>query len=256
MAITNLVLHVADVARSVDFYTGLLGATVTGERTSQRAVLDLVTATIEVRLLAGGAPCPWQEDDRFLGFRHLGFKVDAVDPLVARLRAAGVRFRIEPVDAVGEVRIAFFYDHDGTVLEIVEGHLMYHDVVDADAVAAERALPVPARPRFDHVGVTIRDLGATVETYRPLGFRHSGTLHFGGDPRGFRIDYLKGGDTVIEAFTFDVEVWPAPPRTDTYGFVAAQMDGDSGVLAGADVGIVGGRRVLAASDDFPVMVGR
>jgi len=256
MAIANLVLNVADVARSVDFYAGMLGAVVTGEPTSERAVLDLVTATLELRLLADGAACPWQEDDRFLGFRHLGFKVEAVDPIVARLRAAGVRLRLEPVDAVGDVRIAFFSDPDGTVLEVVEGNLRYHDVVDAAAVAAERALPVPTRPRFDHVGVTSRDLTTTVATYRPLGFRHTGTLHFQDDPRGFRIDYLAGGGTVIEVFTFGVEVWPAPPRTDAYGFVAAQLDGDPGAVAGAEVGSVDGRRVLVAVDDLPVMVGR
>src|SRR5450756_60886 len=146
MAIHNVLINVSDVARSADFYTRLLGGKPVGEATTDGAVLDFVTATIELRRVDGAVPSTWHEDDQYLGFRHVGFKVAQVDPLAAELRAAGVPFRLEPVDAVGEVRIAFFFDPDGTVLEIVEGQLQYHDIVDRDGVAVAPAL----RPRGGH----------------------------------------------------------------------------------------------------------
>src|SRR5664280_1690672 len=191
MGIHNVLINVSDVARSADFYMRLLGGKPVGAATTEGAVLDFVTATIELRRVEGAVPSTWHEDDQYLGFRHVGFKVAQVDSLAAELRAAGVSFRLEPVDAAGEVRIAFFFDPDGTILEIVEGQLQYHDVADPAGVAAERALGTPARPRFDHVGVTIRDLATTEEFYRPFGFARIGTLLFEGDPRGFRADYLK-----------------------------------------------------------------
>jgi catechol 2,3-dioxygenase-like lactoylglutathione lyase family enzyme len=257
MGIHNVLINVSDVARSVVFYTRLLGGKLVGEPTTNGAVLDFVTATIELRRVEGAVPSTWHEDDLYLGFRHVGFKVAQVDSLAAELRAAGVSFHLEPVDAVGEVRIAFFFDPDGTVLEIVGGQLQYHDVLDREGVAAERATSTPSRPRFDHVGVTIRDLGGTIDAYRALGFRNIGTLFFQDDPRGFRIDYLKSGASVIEVFSFDVEVYPVQPAVDALGFLAAELEGDpTSVPQLSIVGTVDGRTVYADANNFTVMVGR
>jgi catechol 2,3-dioxygenase-like lactoylglutathione lyase family enzyme len=256
MAIDNVIVHVADVGRSVDFYSGLLGGVPQGGPTEHAAVLDFLTATIELRRLDGGVPSPWQEDDEVTGFRHIGFKVAAVDPLVARLKAAGVPFRLEPVDAAGDVRIAFFVDPDGTVLEVVEGDLQYHEVFDADGVAAERALGVPARPRFDHVASTVHDVVATAAAYAPLGFSRTGALLFDGDPRGFRIDYLKAGDSVIEVFTFAEPVRPGTVRTDSYGFVAVELSGGGSVAGATSLGEAGGRRVVVDADRLALATAR
>lgn len=255
MAIRHVLINVTDVARSVDFYTHLLGGEPVGEATADLALIDFLTATIELRRVDGAVGSTWREDDRHLGFRHVGFKVGQVDPLAAELKAAGVPFRLDPVDAVGEVRIAFFQDPDGTVLEIVEGQIQYHDVVDPDGVAAECAMARPSRPRFDHVGVTVRDPGACAERYRPLGFTDIGRLVFADDPRGFRIDYLKGGDTVIEVFSFDVEVLPGEPVLDAPGFLAVELEGAPDPAAWPPptvLGVVGTRSVHADPDRFTV----
>ena len=257
MAIRSALVNVTEIARSVEFYSRFLGGELVGEATDDRAVLDLVTATIELTRVDDAVPPTWQDDDQNLGFRHIGFKVAEVDPLVAELKAAAVPFRLDPLDAVGGVRIAFFFDPDGTILEIVEGQLQYHDVADPAGVAAERALGTPARPRFDHVGVTIRDLATTEEFYRPFGFARIGTLLFEGDPRGFRADYLKGGDSVLEVFTFDVEVFASPTRTDALGFVAAELSsGTARLMELSAVGTVGERTVFADADTFTFTVGR
>lgn len=256
MAVQNVLVNVSDVARSVEFYSRFLGAELVGAASDDRAVLDLVTATIELIRADGATPPLWQEDDLNLGFRHIGFKVAAVDPVVAELKAAGVRFRLDPIDATGGVRIAFFFDPDGTVLEIVEGQLQYSEVVDAAGVAAERALGTPSRPRFDHLALTIGDLVATADFYRPLGFSRIGTLLFD-DPRGFRADYLKGGDSVLEAFSFEVDVLANPPRPDALGFVAAELSSGSAAPAGLSaVGTADGRTIYSDGNDFTFTVGR
>jgi catechol 2,3-dioxygenase-like lactoylglutathione lyase family enzyme len=184
MPIQNEIINSTDVSRSVDLYTRFLNAQPVGEATAEGAVLDLVTATIELRALPAG-DSSWIPDDLQRGFRHVGFKVDRVDPRAEVLQGAGVPFHLDPLDAEGGVRICFFYDPDGTLLELVEGDLRYAQVLDADGVAAERALGVPDRPRFDHVAVTAADRAVTDAFYAPLGFSFIGTIEQPHDPRGF-----------------------------------------------------------------------
>jgi len=219
-----VVINVTDVARSVDFYTRSLDAEVVGQTSADRAVLDLVTATLELRRVGAGEST-WVPDDLQLGFRHVGFKVDRVDPRAAALKEAGVPFHLDPLDAEGGVRICFFYDPDGTLLELVEGDLQYASVLDEAGVAAERALGVPDRPRFDHVAVTVHDRAATDAFYSPMGFSFIGTIEQPHDPRGFSIGYLKGGDTVLEIFTYQAELTEREPQLDAPGFSYAEIAG-------------------------------
>jgi catechol 2,3-dioxygenase-like lactoylglutathione lyase family enzyme len=218
MPISKILINVHDVQRSVDFYVSQLDAEVIGEVTENSALLDLVTATVRLERVIEPEASTWIPDDQQKGFRHVGFKVAAVDPLVARLDAAGVEFHLRPIDAEGDVRIAFFFDPDGTLLELVEGDLNYHDVISEDGVARERGLGVPTRPRFDHIGVTAASLPAIRDRYLPFGFELIGTIHQVNDPRGFEINYLKGGDTVLEVFTFDAATTYRSPQLEARGF--------------------------------------
>ena len=197
MAIESILINVTDISRSVDFYRRFLRAEVVGDPTPDNAVLDVVTATIDLRRIDGAQASTWDADDLQKGFRHVGFKVARVDPLADDLKAAGVPFHLDPLNAEGEVRITFFFDPDGTLLELVEGDLQYATIADERGVAAERALGVHERQRFDHVSVTVDDFAATQGFYGPFGFEHIGTINQPNDPLGFRIDYLKGGDTVL-----------------------------------------------------------
>ena len=250
MPVENILLNVADIERSVEFYTAHLHAKPT-EVTADRAVLDVVTATLELVRVGPGAPAStWVPDDLQRGFRHVGFKVDAVDPYAERLRAAGVPFHLDPLEAEGGVRITFFRDPDGTLLELVERDLQYTRVLDEPGVAAERALGVPDRPRFDHVAVTVADLGATVERYRPLGFGLIGMIEQPHDPRGFDIHYLRSGDTVLEIFTYGAPTEGREPQLDAPGYVAAVLAGAGAGGPFAPVGSWGGYDVLADGDGF------
>jgi catechol 2,3-dioxygenase-like lactoylglutathione lyase family enzyme len=247
MSIRNVVLNVADVTRAVDFYTRFLTAKTVGQPTPNRALLDLVTATLELRQLSSDAtPSAWIPDDLQKGFRHIGFKVDAVDPRAAELKAAGVRFHLDPLNAEGAVRICFFFDPDGTLLEFVEGDLQYASVVDPDGVARERALGVPDRPRFDHVALTVADRAATEAFYRSrFEFRFLGTIEQPHDPRGFSIGYLKSGDTVLEIFTYEAAKQDEAPQLDAPGFAYVELSGEN---------LPELHRRLSASDGTPVYV--
>ena len=227
MPIKNVVVNCTDVQRSVEYYTKFLELRVVGEPTPERAVLDAVTATVELRAVGNGRDrSTWSPDDLQKGFRHIGFKVDRLDERAGVLKAAGVEFKLDPLDAEGEVRICFFYDPDGTLLEMIQGDLQYAAVLDADGVARERALGVPQRPRFDHVAVTIEDRAATSEYYAEhYGFSFIGTIEQPHDKRGFSIGYLKGGDTVLEVFTYEVDKTSREPQLDVAGFSHAELEG-------------------------------
>ena len=249
MPIQNVIINSTDVARSVDFYTTFLDAELVGEATPERAVLDLVTATLELRAVPA-ADSTWISDDLQRGFRHVGFKVDRVDPRADVLKRADVPFHLDPLNAEGGVRICFFYDPDGTLLELVEGDLQYAQVLDADGVAAERALGVPDRPRFDHVAVTVDDRAATDAFYAPLGFSFIGTIEQPHDPRGFSIGYLKSGATVLEVFTYETEKSSRAPQPDAPGFGWAEIAGAAPTAGVTPVENAAGAAVLADADGF------
>src|SRR5665647_1521645 len=117
MAIESILINVTDISRAVDFYTRFSRAEVVGDPTPDHAVLDVVTATIDLRRIDGAQASTWDADDLQKGFRHVGFKVAKVDPLADDLKAAGVPFHLLPLNAEGGVRITFFFDPDGTLLE-------------------------------------------------------------------------------------------------------------------------------------------
>lgn len=224
MSIESINVNVRDVSTSRAFYEKYLTARVL-EEDAEHALLDLVTATIRLQRIDGSSPSAWSSDDLHRGFRHIGFKVDDTDALFARVEADGVPVHLAPIDAEGGVRIAFFYDPDGTLLEFVQGDLQYHDVVDHALVEAEYALGVPDRPRFDHVAETVESFDATEGFYAPLGFGHHGTIEQASDPRGFRIRFLKDGDSVLEIFTYGVEKTPSRHVPGAPGFESIVLSG-------------------------------
>ena len=252
MPVTNVIINATDLSRSVDFWTTHLDARVV-EADETRVVLDVVTATVELRAGAVGTSS-WVADDQQRGFRHVGFKVERVDPRAEALKAAGVAFHLDPLDAEGGVRICFFYDPDGTLLELVEGDLQYAEVLEPGLVADERALGVPGRPRFDHVAVTVADRDATADRYRPLGFRLMGTVEQPHDPRGFHIGYLRSGPTVLEVFTYEAGTRGRTPQLDVPGFAWAVLEGPDVPAGATPLSTGSGESVLADPDDLTFAV--
>lgn len=222
MSISTLSVNVRDLAVSRAFYEKHLAAVVLEDEPTH-VLLDLVTATLRLQIADSSAESAWSSNDLHRGFRHIGFKVEDTDRLFAQVEADGIPVHLAPLNAEGGVRIAFFYDPDGTLLEFVQGDLQYHQVNDEELVQAEYALGVPERPRFDHVAETVESFEATEAFYAPLGFRHHGTIEQASDPRGFRIRFLKSGDSVLEIFTYDTDKTPTPRVPGAPGFDAVHL---------------------------------
>jgi catechol 2,3-dioxygenase-like lactoylglutathione lyase family enzyme len=261
--ITAVDLVVRDLDRSVAFYAGHMGlpdATVSAR--GRTAVLDAGPAVLRLREDRDAADSGWVPDDLQKGFRHIGFTVSDIDARAAALHEQGVPFRLEPKDAYGGVRIAFFFDPDGVLLEFVQGQLSYDRVRDQRLVDASRAVPPPATPTFDHVAVTVGDLETTVRTYADgLGFGVAGQLIRDDDPRGFVITYLHAGRTVLEVFTYAEPKQDSPWRAEPVaaGFRDVVFAGDAEDIvrrldqAGASRLAAGGALVLDP-DGLPLRV--
>jgi catechol 2,3-dioxygenase-like lactoylglutathione lyase family enzyme len=223
--ISYVEIGVTDMQRSVDFYRGLLGFGQLDDAPDEQTWLT--AGPVPVKLVYAGPAGNlrgWESDDLQRGLRHVGLKVGDVDLQAERLRDAGVRFTLEPLDAVGDVRIAFFTDPDGALLEILEGHLRYsatwsQPLADRERAAAERRRR-EAGPVFDHIAVTVEDLDQTLARYRDgLGYEVIGQLDHAQDQRGFLITYLQAGDAVLEVFSYRAPKSPSPwgPEPDRTG---------------------------------------
>ncbi|GAA1056888.1 hypothetical protein GCM10017608_10960 [Agromyces luteolus] len=253
MGIQSIVIRVADIDRSLDFYAGLLGGEPIGVADGERATLDFVTGTVELVRFENGTESVWVEDDLYRGFRHVGFVVADIGRYVEEVARRGIRVRFGPMDLGTGMHIFFVFDPDGTVVELVQGDVTYTEVFDVELVEAARALGAAERPRLDHIGHTVDSLEASVDYYAALGFGNAGKLVAPGDPRGMRMDYLRGGDTVIELFSWSVPTAANPPRPGSYGFAAAVVDGSP---TGERIGSLGdGRTVLADPDGLPLIAG-
>jgi Predicted ring-cleavage extradiol dioxygenase len=227
--IREVEIGVSDLDRSLAFYTDLLGLAPLpagdaddGHRSARMSAGTAVLRLIEIG--AEGRTDDWITDDLQKGFRHIGFKVSDTDAAAARLRDAGVQFHLEPLDAEGGVRIAFFRDPDGVMLELIQGDLQYHKVWSEEQAADERSQGVPESPRFDHIAVTVEDLDKSLEFYTgALDYEVVGQLFQTRDPRGFVITYLRSENTVFEVFSYDSPKQPSPwqPGDDLLGFRAA-----------------------------------
>jgi catechol 2,3-dioxygenase-like lactoylglutathione lyase family enzyme len=219
-ALEYVEIGVSDIGRCARWYEEMLGLRPGGDA---------------IRLVAAGdGPSGWIDDNRQRGVRHIDFKVADVDAHAERLRRAGVEFTIEPMDATGDVRISFFFDPDGTLLELVGGAVQYHRTWSPQLAAADAAgLPGPHDPpRFDHVAVTVGDLDAALGFYRDrLGFEVVGQLFFE-DEQEFVITYLQGGENVLELFSYGVPTLePWRMDGDRLGVRALGLAADPGVPA-------------------------
>lgn len=147
-AIDHVNLVVRDLARSVAFYTTVLGCRKTAdvhlkgawieEIVGLRGVEGLVAFVeppgggMRIELLQyvtpAGTALPENSRANTPGIRHLAFRVDDIGGMAARLRAAGVTLLSDPIKvpagvvsfAGGEKTLVYFLDPDGVLLELAQ----------------------------------------------------------------------------------------------------------------------------------------
>ena len=208
---TYVELGVSNLGRSLELYSDLLGfplrMSTVDSAGRPMAVLGSGPAVLHlVEVGPGGRPSVWDANDLQCGIRHFGMKVADVDAWAGRLKAAGLSFALDPFDAFGGVRIAFFFDPDGAYLELVQGYVRHNNLWSAELaqqeVDGDRGWD--GAPRFDHVAVTVPDLNEALELYTGrLGLGGVGQLVRPGEERGFLITNLRAGAATLEVFTFD-----------------------------------------------------
>lgn len=134
----HVAITVRDMDRALAFYRDLLGCEVLGQLVPEggrRKLVYLRAGNAYLELFAdrpGGDRAPHADASRSaaaggerwpgpppLGFQHVAFHASDVDEVAARLTRAGVRFTRGPLDAAGNVRLAFCTDPDGNLVEIV-----------------------------------------------------------------------------------------------------------------------------------------
>jgi lactoylglutathione lyase len=121
----HFMIHVADLARSVDFYTGALGMKVLrrGEFPQEgRSVAfvgygdEATHAVIEITAWRGKT-----EYQHGTAFGHLAIGVPEINEACATLRQAGAKITREPWRIPsGTAMIAFAEDPDGYAIELVQ----------------------------------------------------------------------------------------------------------------------------------------
>ncbi len=147
-AIDHINIVVTDLARSVKFYTEVLGFVKTKEAYLEGEWIERIVGLRGVRgrvayvVAPAGEPriellcyeSPPGEDPAVnrrantVGLRHIALRVDDMAATVARLRAAGAEVFGEPVRVpggvvqhdAGEKTLVYFLDPDGVILELAE----------------------------------------------------------------------------------------------------------------------------------------
>jgi len=147
-AIDHLNIVVADLARSVKFYTELLGFQLVREAQLEGEWIDRIVGLKGVRgrvayvVAPAGEPrlellcydSPAGEDlaanrlANTIGLRHFAMRVDDIAAMTTKLRAAGVKVFSDPVKVPqgvvqhdhGEKTLVYFLDPDGVILELAE----------------------------------------------------------------------------------------------------------------------------------------
>jgi catechol 2,3-dioxygenase-like lactoylglutathione lyase family enzyme len=148
-AIDHVNLVVADLARSVQFYTEVLGFVKTADVHMKGDWIETIIGLkgVEglvafVELPGGGGPriellqyvtpagvaLPENSRANTRGVRHIAFRVDDIAGMAARLRTAGVTLFSDPVKvpqgivkfAAGDKSLLYFLDPDGVILELAE----------------------------------------------------------------------------------------------------------------------------------------
>ena len=124
----NKIHHIAiicsDYEKSKDFYTQVLGFSITREtyreeRNSYKLDLSL-HANYSIELFSFPDPPPRVTGPEATGLRHLAFEVDDIESAIAALQEHNIQTERIRTDILTGKRFTFFSDPDGLPLELYE----------------------------------------------------------------------------------------------------------------------------------------
>ncbi len=129
----HVAIVVADLERSLAFYRGMLGFRLLGHldfpddaRGRTLTHLDTGRGLLELVSFAHDPAQPGETPgDTHTLLQHVALRVTDLDAIVQPLLAAGVPFTRMPVTTASGIRVAFFTDPDGTLIELIEGDIIY-----------------------------------------------------------------------------------------------------------------------------------
>jgi glyoxylase I family protein len=130
---SHICIGVSDMARSLPFYTAVLGMDVVFDVDLEGAGLDAVTGgsaqsgrmvggliggvMVELLYLGATPPVP---DGAHLGYTNISFRVTDLDATYEALQRDHPDARATPAVDIGGVRMLFIYDPDSTPIELLE----------------------------------------------------------------------------------------------------------------------------------------
>jgi glyoxylase I family protein len=115
----HVAIYTSNFARLREFYVETLGLPVVGGFPGHR-ILFIAAGSTTIELTEEATP---RNDPARGGWHHLAWEVENVDEAYAELSARGIPFHLAPEGFPPEsptMRIAFFTDPDGNVLELVQ----------------------------------------------------------------------------------------------------------------------------------------
>ena len=122
--IHHVAIIASDYERSRHFYHQVLGLPILAEtlrEARQSWKLDLALPDgSQLELFSFPAPPARPSRPEACGLRHLAFRVQALDPVIAHLERHGVAVEPVRVDELTGSRFTFFADPDGLPLELYE----------------------------------------------------------------------------------------------------------------------------------------
>ncbi|SDJ78714.1 VOC family protein [Paenibacillus naphthalenovorans] len=198
---------VKDAARSVDFYTRILGAQVVRE-----AMIPATNTKCVYVQLAGGmvellAPGDVASRSAY-GFDHVAFSTDSIDSDFESIIAAGYKPLVQPkVAGSGHGRIAFLSDPNGVRVELIERDDTYRKPVKPSDILS-----------FDHISLLANDLEAAEAFYGGQTGMTVLKRFYLEPPRDLTMVYVNHGYDVIE-FLHKKE----PQAGDLIGHIALRV---------------------------------
>ncbi len=111
----------ADIDRSLDFYTRILGLEVL-ERIDLvgRRFYFIGNDKTRIEIEQSNPGDEMINVDKGYGLYHLAFAVEDLEGLATRLKAESVRFIMEPMQLRADRKIAFIEDPDGVRIQLIE----------------------------------------------------------------------------------------------------------------------------------------